>query len=494
MINFGSLRKLCIIGGGTAGWFAALHMRRLFNDQVEITVISNPEKPIVGVGEGGILNLIEALQHVQIPLKDFMENTGAVHKLGFAYEGWRTSQKDDLYYHMFPALDDYSLVNGFHPVFSILANHGIPISQIADSIQLREKNISQDELTSILISSHKRNFGSSFHFDAFQVSQYLRTIALGRNIRHIEDNLLGISRNSLSGDIEQLHLTKQTLVCDFVIDASGFSRLLIEKELKTSWHDLSNRLVMNKAIPFHLPHRLKHPDLVTRSTALSAGWVWQIPLQHRIGAGYVFNDQFINPTQAISEVEQWLGHEIVPQNLIDFKAGYFEKIWSHNVLSVGLSSGFVEPLEATSIGQMLLQLRVFDVMVKETQGIINQQHIDFYNRQNTQSWEGIADFIRMHYDTPRADTPFWKFAKVIPMSEKYRELKACWKHRSPRHYDIIDYEMDRLGQFGVYSWFAIAQSLGHVSAEVTANELVALSTEEKHKLIPILSRIKAKLG
>lgn len=111
-----------------------------------------------------------------------------------------------------------------------------------------------------------------------------------------------------------------------MIDASGFSRLLIENELKMPWFDLIDRLVMNKAIPFHLQHQLEHPDLVTRSTALSAGWVWQIPLQKCIGSGYVFNDQFINPDQAINEVELWLGHTIDAPGVIDFKAGYFEKI------------------------------------------------------------------------------------------------------------------------------------------------------------------------
>ncbi len=349
-------------------------------------------------------------------------------------------------------------------------------------------------MTQILTSYQNHSFESSFHFDAFQVGQYLKKIASQRNIHHIEDTLISVARNSESGDIETLQLKQQALACDFVIDASGFSRLLIENELKTPWCDLTDRLVMNKAIPFHLQHQLEHPDLVTRSTALSAGWVWQIPLQQRIGAGYVYNDQFISLDQALDEVEQWLGHSIDALGVIDFKTGYFEKIWSNNVFSIGLSSGFVEPLEATSIGQMLMQLKLFDILVKETQGIIAKQHIDFYNQQNAQSWEGIADFIRMHYDTPRADTEFWKYAQTIPMSEKYQELKMCWQHRSPRNYDFLDHEMDKFSHFGVFSWFTIGQALGHIGAEVTANELVALSAEEKQKLIPLLSRIKSKLN
>ena len=162
---------------------------------------------------------------------------------------------------------------------------------------------------------------------------------------------------------------------------------------------------MNRALPFHLPHKNKI-ELVTRATAMSSGWVWQIPLQERIGAGYVYHDQFITDQEAQLEVENWLGHSINPVKPIAFEAGYFQQVWIKNVVGIGLASGFIEPLEATSIGQMLSQLQLLVSFIRENHGVISQQNIDFYNQQNGQYWEGIRDFIRMHYDTGRSDTPF----------------------------------------------------------------------------------------
>lgn len=494
MINFNEIKRVCIVGAGTAGWFSALQMRKCLKENVEICVIATPDIPTVGVGEGGVLNFMSSLIRLEIPFLEFMQETGAVHKLGFVYEGWRTGKPDDIYYHMFPHLNKHEKTKGYYPILSVLANHNVPVSNIVDSIKLREENISQQNITDMFVNMKDHNFLSSFHFDTYKVAQYLKKIALNRNIKYIEAKVDQILVNAERGDIEFLEVNNQKIKTDFVIDASGFSRVFIGKRFNSQWVSLSNKLVMNTAIPFHLQHSLKNPELVTRSTAMSSGWVWQIPLQERIGSGYVFNDSFIRPEKAVDEVERWLGHHIDPIKIIKFEAGYYKDIWINNVLAVGLSSGFVEPLEATSIGQMLLQLEVFDQIILNSAGIVSKHLVDFYNQQNQNSWEGIADFIRMHYDTNRADTEFWKSTVNIPMSEKYKELKEIWKYRTPRDYDFIEYQMDLMHHFGTYSWLAIGQALGHIKAEVTVPELMDLTSQQRQKLAQEINNIYQRLG
>lgn len=497
MLNLRNIKRICVLGAGTAGWFAALELKRIFDPSVEIMLISAPEIPIVGVGEGGITNFMNALQRLDIPLLDFLQQTGAVHKLGFVYEGWRKGAKDknDQFYHMFPMVDAERLWlnNGYYPLLSAMANHDIPISYIVDSIRLREKNISQNALTKMLINGDNKSFDSSFHFDTYKVGQYLRKIALSRGIVHKEGLVKGIIQDAETGNVTSILVNDEQIAVDFLIDASGFSRVVIGKKFGSQWQSLKAYLPMNTAIPFHLKHQRANPDLVTRATAMSSGWVWQIPLQHRIGAGYVFNSDFLTPDQAVNEVENWLGHSIEPIRTITFEAGYYKKVWQKNVLAVGLASGFVEPLEATSIGQMLMQTLLFAGAVRQSDYIITQQLIDDFNVQNAQSWHGIRDFIRMHYDTGRADTAFWEAALHLPISDKYSELKNIWKYRTPRVIDFIDYQMSGASHFGVYSWFAIGQAVGVISPEATVAELLSLQPEQRQRVARLLADIKKRM-
>lgn len=496
MINLRGMERVCIIGAGTAGWFMALELRRILSASVEIRVISTPDIPIVGVGEGGILNLMQALQRLDIPFLEFMEETGAVHKLGFAYEGWRTGKENDIFYHMFPYFDPkiHQEENGYFPTLSVLHNHALPISHILDSIALREKNTSQQAITQMFLEKKPINFSSSFHFDAFRVGQYLKKLALKRGIIHHEGHVKDVIQDQETGLVISLIVDEETIKVNFIVDASGFERLLIGKKFKSQWNSFSDFLIMNKAIPFHLKHSKSNPDLVTRATAMNAGWTWQIPLQERIGAGYVFNDSFTTETQAVDELEQWLGHTVDPIKTISFDAGYFKKVWHKNVLAIGLASGFVEPLEATSIGQMLSQIEFFSDLVVESHGVVSEQTIEYFNQQNAQSWQGIGDFIRMHYDTGRNDTPFWKAVLELPASDKYKELKKCWKERTPRKIDFVDYEMDGFSHFGVYSWLTVGQGVGIIPPEATAAELMALRPEQHQKLAQFLNHVKQRQG
>lgn len=491
---------MCVLGGGTAGWFAALHLRHACKENVEVMLVSTPEIPIVGVGEGGVLNFIPTLSRLNIPLLEFMQETSAVHKLGFMYEGWRDSHKnpDDYYYHMFPRLSDekgFKEQSGFIPAFSGLINQNVPISYIVDSIQFQEKNISQNELTRMFVSGANKNFGSSFHFDTYKVGQYLKKIALQRGVIHKEGLFKEIERHMETGLVTAVQVDDTSIPVDFVIDASGFSRQILGNKLGAKWESFHQYLSLNTAIPFHLKHSKKNPDLVTRSTAMNAGWVWQIPLQERIGAGYVYNSDFISSEQAIGEIEQWLGHDIEPIRTIPFEAGFYKEAWQGNVLAIGLASGFVEPLEATSIGQMLESLHMLMSIFIESNWVVSKSAITYFNQQNTQGWHGIRDFIRMHYDTGRTDTPFWEFTKQDAVfSDQYLALKECWHYRTPRVLDLIPYVMDGNSIFGYYSWTAIAQALGVIRKEATIEEIADLSLRQQQELMTWVEQLKQRRG
>ncbi|MDM1020995.1 MULTISPECIES: tryptophan 7-halogenase [Acinetobacter] len=494
MINLRGMNRVVVVGGGTAGWFAALQLRQLFSPSVEVMVISAPEIPIVGVGEGGVLNLLTVLHDLNIDLKTFIDKTGSTLKLGFRYERWRTGKEDDYYYHLFPLpTPDFAWNEfGFNPYLSGLFNHGIDISRYMASYQFSEDRKSFHEVLQILLDG-KNNFGASLHFDTFRVGQYLKEIALSRGIIHVEQRIHDFELNPQTEYISAIQLLDQKIQCDFVVDASGFSRLLIGKKYKSCWHSFADTLPMNRALPFHLQHQDKI-ELVTRATAMSSGWVWQIPLQERIGAGYVYHDQFITDEQAQQEVEQWLGAKISPALPIAFEAGFYEKVWMKNVVAIGLASGFIEPLEATSIGQMLSQLQLMISFIQENHGVISQQNIDFYNRQNSQYWQGICDFIRMHYDTGRKDTPFWQYMLTVPQSQSYQELKKCWEHRTPRDIDFVEHSMGGMSMFSAASWFAVGAGVGVIKPEATSAELYALSTEKKQKLAKYLQQLKRHLS
>lgn len=496
MLNVRDSQRFAVIGGGTAGWIMALELQRILGPEAIVTVISAPEIPVVGVGEGGILNFMQALDRLKISLPEFMQATGAVHKLGFAYEKWRTNTADDIFYHMFPSLppDLYPEVNGYFPALSVMHNHGLGISYISDGIAAAEANISQEDLTRYFLSGHKTNFNSSFHFDAYRVGAFLRQIALHRGVIHAEDTVMDVSLDSQTGMVTQLLLSKgSSQSVDFVIDATGFARTLIQKKLGIPWHSLSDILIMDRAIPFHLSHPRENPDLVTRATALSSGWVWQIPLQKRVGAGYVFSSQYLSDDKAVAELESWQGRPIDPIRTIQFEAGYFEKVWQGNVMAIGLASGFVEPLEATSIGQTIHQIELFCNVLVENGFVVPPKTIDFFNLQHRQAWNGIGDFVRMHYDTSRNDSAFWKDIKRGKLSEKYLELKSLWKLRTPRKWDFVDYEMDASSQFGVYSWLTVGQGVGIIPPEATVPELLALTPEQRHMLALNLAKRKKEL-
>ncbi|HHP0279371.1 TPA: FAD-dependent oxidoreductase, partial [Acinetobacter baumannii] len=491
-LDLRQIKHVSIIGGGTAGWFAALTLRQMFAGHINVQLFESPEIGIVGVGEGGLINLVQALNHLNIPTSEFMRETGAAFKWGFCYEGWRTGKKEDEFYHLFvnPKAHPFSIqAQAFYPFVSAMLAQNIPLSCATPAFQSILARVTQHEAAKVLVQGDQ-GISSSFHFDSYRVAQFLAKKAVERGVRHIQTKVTDIEFDA-QRKAEKIVTEKGDFATDLVIDASGFSRLIIGKKLKSKWISFKEHLWLDKAIPFHISHQGQNPELVTRATAMRAGWMWQIPLVERIGAGYVFSSEFTTEQQAIKEIEDYFGFEIEPQRTLNFEPGYFDEVWQNNVLALGLSSGFVEPLEATSIGQMLEQLRMFEQIVLKSGGIVSALSVKQYNQANAASWECIRDFLRMHYDCPRRDTPFWQKVADTPYPESYFALKEVFMQRSPRMQDIqggAQYGWN--GIFHVINWTIVAQALGLISPEACAVEVSGLHEAQKTDIKHYLKVLK----
>ena len=243
---------------------------------------------------------------------------------------------------------------------------------------------------------------------------------------------------------------------DFVFDCSGFNRLIIGKEYNTNWKSYEDKLFVNTAMPFFLPQSKTEINPYTRAVAMKYGWMWMIPLQHRWGCGYIFDDKYINSEEAKKEVEEFFGHSIETNRTIKFKAGRFEKTWQGNCIAIGLSSGFTEPIEATSIFTAVNQLALISEERINNFLLGNTKIREDYNLAFSMINDDVSDFLQFHYFTKRKDTPFWKdyFFKSYKTS-KLRKKITLWKTQTPKATDF-SYE-----SFGLFSWLLVGIGLDY---------------------------------
>lgn len=479
MLDFRNMKNFVVLGGGTAGWFAALELRRLFGAAASVTVVESPRVGVIGVGEGGILNFPDALiGRYGIDLDAFIDGTGAVIKLGFEYVGWNNGRDDDVFYHLFhrhPAEGDGRMVDGIAPYWSMLAAHGVGIHHAMYSWPFVLSNASQREVRAACTAAGAL-MPWSLHFDAHRVAAWLKLVAAARNIALRAGTVTELVRDGETGDVRGLRLAgeERLLPCDFLIDASGFARIALQKTMGLPLRSFADYMIHDRAIPFYLPHPRPNPHLVTRSLAMNAGWVWQIPVQERVGCGYVFSGAHLSEDEAVAEIEARVGQKIEPMRTLRFEAGHFADVWVGNVMAVGLASGFIEPLEATSIGQMLGQLTMFGETVSQSCGVVPQTTIETFNRRNRLDWDGIRDFLCLHYDVRRRDTPFWRDVTSRPMPSSYTDLKAAWQHRTPRPVDLNAYRAGHVLHFDATSWFAVGQGVGVVPPAAALADLQML--------------------
>lgn len=403
------MKKIVVLGGGTAGWLTA-HWCKFNLPNYSITLVQSKKVGIIGVGEATTPHIVTFLKDLNFDIKDIINKTNGSIKNGISFENWNGDGKK--YFHSFQEnLHDFSIDNVFNrECFDFYLK-----KCINENLDLNEYTYQGKLAYSNKVDVDRTNW--ALHFDAKLLADYLESKGNERNIRLVNGDVLEIVQNS-DGSIKKLILEDGNIVeVDFIFDCSGFHKLIIGKIFKEKWLSFSKHLPMKRAIPFWLDSDDKMKPY-TRAIAMKYGWMWNITLQHRVGSGYVFDSDYINEDQALIEAEQFYGTKIKINKVIDFEAGRFENWWVKNCMAIGLSSSFIEPLESTSLWLTTSQLETFKQFINEIENL-DQKSIDLFNEICRNNMDEILSFVYLHYITKRKDSNFWiNFKKNYPPPEK----------------------------------------------------------------------------
>ena len=312
-------------------------------------------------------------------------------------------------------------------------------------------------------------FYYAYHFDNSQVASYLNKRS--KNIEIIDDIYTSSTQN-IDGTIKSLCFESGLeLDVDLVIDCSGFKKLIIGDVFKTKWISYQDNLPVNRAMPFFLDIKEENYINYTLAWAQKYGWMWQIPTQERIGAGYVYCDQFISPDQAQEEIEKVLGHKIEPRRDIKFNSGRLEKYWVKNCLAIGLSSGFLEPLEATSIHSTLIQIILFATeYLKKEMDFNNEELISNFNNRIGRQFDDFKTFLNMHYVSKRRDSKFWQYVADECISEETKKFISLWQDELPSLDHFDDY-LSGLPHVQSQLYYPVVDGLGLLSKESAREQM-----------------------
>lgn len=432
--------KITIVGGGTAGWLAALVISRR-NPLYDVTVVSSEKIGVIGVGESttGLFTHVVANDFFDLgcDINEFITETGATLKYSIKHKGW-TDQLDQFYH---GPIDGWGFTDNTPDIFlkNALAKENTPegllsISQMGSYINTGKSNFDNGYFTDL---SH------AMHIDAHLAGQYFKKKCLQKkNVSHFDTEVINVNLDD-TGYISTIECANGLKIkSDLFIDCTGFKRLLLNK-VGAKWHSYKNNLPVKAAIPFHLPYNeTEMPEPYTTAWAQSSGWMWQIPLMDRKGCGYVFDTDFITPDQAHSEIELTLGTKINPAPLIKFDSGRQERSWIKNCIAIGLSSAFLEPLEATSIHTTLCQITSLstEFILSTAKETINSGSIELYNRRVRNMFDDTRDFIVMHYMGGRKDSEFWKYIAAGHTQTDYvKNLIEMSKNKIPSPNDFPSY-------------------------------------------------------
>ena len=407
-------QRLVIAGGGTAGWMAAAAFTRLLGKEVDVTLIESSEIGTVGVGEATIPTLVFFHKLLKINEQEFMAQTNATFKLGINFENWK--DLEHAYLHAFGVTGKDCWAAGFQHFWMRGLKEGLA-TDFGDSC-LERKAAEANKF------AHLPNNGLNYayHIDATRYAGFLRNLAEKEGLRRIDSTIKEVTTREPDGFITALTLASgEVIEGDFFVDCTGFKGLLIEKALHTGYEDWSHWLPCDSAVAVQT-ESVGEPIPYTRCIAHEAGWQWRIPLQNRVGNGMVFCSNYFSDDEVIEKLLNNVeGKPLNDPRVIHFRTGKRRKQWNRNCLALGLASGFLEPLESTSI-HLIQQGIVRFLRMFPTAGIV-QEDIDEFNRQADFDIEHIRDFIILHYHvTNRTDSPFWRHCRQmdIPASLRHR--------------------------------------------------------------------------
>jgi tryptophan 7-halogenase len=403
------VKKVVIAGGGTAGWLAAAALSHQLGKVLDITLIESDEIGTIGVGEATIPPIRVFHKLLQIDEREFMRATAATFKLGISFENW--ARKGDRYIHSFGRNGKPTWMCEFHNFWLRSLELGVKSELGEYCFELQAAKAGK------FATAPQLDINFAYHFDAGQYAKFLRKFAEGHGIRRVEGKIREVKQHSESGFIESLVLHSGEVVAgDLFIDCTGFRGLLIEQTLKTGYEDWSQWLPCDSAAAVQTELTGPAPPY-TRSIAHDAGWRWCIPLQHRVGNGLVFSSQHLGDDAAKEELLRSIdGAPVNAPRVLKFQTGRRRQVWNKNCVALGLASGFIEPLESTSIH--LMMVGVTRLLHLFPYSGVKQSSIDQYNEGARIEMEKTRDFVVLHYHaTQRDDSPFWRHCRDMAIPE-----------------------------------------------------------------------------
>lgn len=441
------IKKIVILGGGTAGWMTAAALSHVLKRQYHITLVESDQIATIGVGEATIPMLRAFNDILELDENEFMKATQATFKLGIEFVNWGAI--GDRYIHGFGRIGQDTSTVEFHQYWlkQYLAGKAGEIDEysINNAACLENKCMRKNF---DVPNSPLQDIGTAFHFDAGLYAAFLRKFSEQRGVNRIEGKVVNVNLSPENGFISSIQLEGDRVIDgDLFVDCSGFRSLLLGDALKTEFESWAHWLPCDRAVavpcksaPVLLPY--------TRSTAHSAGWQWRIPLQHRIGNGHVFSSNFMSEEDATSILLSHLdGEPLADPRTVKFSTGKRKQSWNKNCVAIGLSAGFLEPLESTSIH--LIQMGITNLIRYFPTAAFEQSGIDQYNLTMDTLYDSIRDFIILHYKaTERTDSDFWNYCREMSVPDSLIHKMNLFRENGHVYRTADDL-------FNVFSWIEV---------------------------------------
>ena len=452
------VKHICVVGGGTAGWMTALMLATsAYGPRLKVTVLESPQVGIIGVGEGSTPWLRGFFDGLGIEESEWMPACNATYKSGITFENWSTRPGFERYFHPFASMLDnltmHQFVDNVHARLDGANVHAHPDRFFVAAALARQSRGPRP--------SHNFPFDVwyGYHFDATLLGAFLGRKAVALGVHHLQRHVTEVLLNE-HGEIAKLQLDDgDALAADFFVDCTGFASLLIGKALQTPFVPFAENLFNDAAIAMPTP-QAGAIESQTVSTALRHGWAWKIPLTNRVGNGYVYSSAHCSADAAETEMRQHLGllDSDTTARHLKMRVGRMSKQWSRNCVAVGLSQGFIEPLEATAL---LFVQRTAALLVEALEkGDLGPAAQDQFNEAMHARFEATRDYIVAHYKTnSRTDTDYWRAnADNMNLSASLQQLLMTWMSRKPLAPGL---KAERFGQgYPIVSWYALLAGMG----------------------------------
>nr|WP_166178946.1 tryptophan halogenase family protein [Altererythrobacter segetis] len=439
--------RVVVLGGGTAGWMSACALAKLLGPLVTVTLVESEDIGIVGVGEATLPHIRGFVERLGIDEAAFMQATHATYKLGIDFQDF--GRIGESYVHPFGTFGEEVAGVPFHHYWLELQRLGLaePIGHYSLAVTAALAGKFRPPTTDGTLNS---TYGYAYQFDATLFGPFLREHGKTLGVDRIEGKVVEVRQDPESGDVTALELESgQEIAGDLFVDCSGFRSLLLGTTLGEEWEDWSGWLPCDRAAALPCSHVSEEITPFTAAIAMPAGWRWRIPLQHRMGNGYVFASQFLSEDEACAAIVGAVdGKPLADPRVLRFRAGRRKASWQKNVIAVGLSSGFLEPLESTSI--YLSQMAItYLIELFPIGGPIDPRDRDEFNRLVDMEYDRVRDFLILHFHaTTRDDSEFWNHVRTMAVPDTLAEKMALWREagRVEKYSDGLFYDA---------SWIAV---------------------------------------